>query len=65
MNTQNRVLSALTVKIFRFCGRLGLILKQQAVYPLAATKETLQSFGISDREIPVGAHLLVLGQNCD
>lgn len=44
----------------------GLELLQQAVYPLAASRENLDMFGVEyNDEIPQGALLIVLGENCD
>lgn len=37
----------------------------QAVYPLAASIASLQRLGVESLDIPVGASLLVLGNNCD
>lgn len=44
-------------------GRLDLL--QQAVYPLAPTPANLERLGVASRDIPPGAELLVLGDNCD
>ncbi|TAM51210.1 MAG: hypothetical protein EPN57_18320 [Paraburkholderia sp.] len=38
---------------------------KQAVYPLAATAETLARFGVEGVQVPAEAHLFVLGENCD
>jgi hypothetical protein len=38
---------------------------KQAVYPLAASAETLARFGLQGVEVPHEAQLLVLGENCD
>lgn len=40
-------------------------LLQQAVYPLMASVQVMQKLGFEDVKIPEGAHLLVLGWNCD
>jgi len=44
-------------------GEISLLM--QAVYPLQATEDVLLALGLPDVEIPPGAHLLVLGWNCD
>lgn len=44
-------------------GEISLLM--QAVYPLQASGSVMLALGLPDVEIPPGAHLLVLGWNCD